>query len=367
MRVAFLIIVIVHGFIHLLGFIKAFGFKEIKELTLSISKPAGIIWFSVTILFLVYGICYFFDTKQAWIFGLFAVIGSQILVFTFWKDAKFGTIPNLLILIVALVNMGSYVLHSEFTSRVKHDFSSNNVLSTDILTKDDIAHLPSIVQKYLHYTKSVGQPKVKNFRAEFVGGMRSEPDDDIMKVESVQYNFYQDPSRYFHMKAKKMGLPATGLHLYQDETATFEVRMLNWFKVVNAHGDKMSQGETVTLFNDMCIIAPPTLIDNRISWEEMDPTTVKAVFKNKNIAISAVLYFNEQGELLNFISNDRYETDGKTYENYPWATPLEDYRMINGYLLPGKGKLIYQRPEGDFIYGELAFKSVKYNLNSMED
>jgi len=41
-------------------------------------------------------------------------------------------------------------------------------------------------------------------------------------------------------------------------------------------------------------------------------------------------------------------------------------RMINGYLLPGKAKLIYQRPDGDFTYGELEYKSVKYNLTNIE-
>jgi len=223
------------------------------------------------------------------------------------------------------------------------------------------------VQKYLYYTKSVGQPKIKNFKAEFVGGMRSKPDDKYMKLQSVQYNFYEKPSRYFYMSASKMRLPATGLHLYQNELATFVVNLLNWFTVVDAKGDKMNQAETVTLLNDMCFIAPATLIDSRITWETINNFTVKAIYKNGSISISALLYFNEKGELVNFISNDRYDTDGKKYVSYPWATPVEDYRMINGYLLSSKAKLIYQRPDGDFIYGELEYQSVKYNLTSIED
>ncbi len=367
MKIVFLIIVLFHGLIHLFGFVKGFGFKEVKELTLPISKSMGSVWLTASILFLSYGILYLLNSKYAWLVGLMAVAVSQILVFMFWKEAKFGTIPNLIILIVALVSLGSYLLNNEFTSRVKIDFSKNNTLSTEILTEIDIAHLPMIVQKYLHYTKSVGQPKVKNFRAEFVGGMRSKPDDDYMKLQSVQYNFYDKPSRYFYMTASKMGLPATGLHLYQNETATFEVKLLNWFKVVDAKGDKMNQAETVTLLNDMCFIAPATLIDSRITWEDINDTTVKAIFKNGSISISAVLYFNEKGELVNFISNDRYDTDGKKYVSYPWETPVEDYQMINGFLLPSKAKLIYQRPKGDFTYGELEYKSVKYNLPNIED
>ncbi len=368
MKIGFFIIVLLHGIIHLLGFVKGFGFKEVKELTLPVSKPLGLFWLMATVFFVLYGILHFSSAKYAWLFGLVAVLLSQILVILFWKDAKFGTIPNLIVLLVSLVGLGSYLIKTEFTNQVKSDFSTNNSeLSSGILSENDISHLPVIVQKYLYFTKSVGQPKIKNFRAEFVGGMRGKPTDDYMKLQSVQYNFYQNPSRYFYMEASKIGLPATGLHLYKNTTATFEVKMLNWFQVVDAKGDKMNQAETVTIFNDMCFIAPATLIDSRITWEIINDTTVKGTYKNGNNSISAVLYFNEEGKLKNFISNDRFDTDGKTYKSFPWATPVDDYKMINGYFLPGKAKLIYQKPEGDFTYGELEYKSVKYNLSSLED
>ena len=106
MKLIFHIIVSIHGLIHLLGFFKAFGFKEIEELTLPISKPMGIAWISATILFLIYGILHYTNNKQAWLIGLVAVLVSQILIICFWKDAKFGTIPNLIILIVSLVGLG---------------------------------------------------------------------------------------------------------------------------------------------------------------------------------------------------------------------------------------------------------------------
>jgi hypothetical protein len=279
----------------------------------------------------------------------------------------FLIIVSFIILLVVFVRAGSFLMKNEFANRVNNDFLTNNALSTDILTENDIAHLPLAVQKYLHYTMSVGQPKIKNFRAEFEGGIRSKSNEEYMKFRSIQYNFSKKTSRYFFMKAHKMGLPATGLHLYQNETATFEVKMLNWLKVVDAKSDKLNQAETVTVFNDMCCIAPARLIDRRITWEIINDTTVKGIFKNENISISAVLYFSEKGELVNFISNDRYDTDGKQYNNYPWATPLENYKMINGYFLPTKAKLIYQKPEGDFTYGELEYKSVKYNLTNIED
>lgn len=367
MRITFFIIVLIHGLIHLLGFIKAFDLTEVKELTLPISKPAGILWLVAAVLFFLYGLLFIYNKQYSWMAGMAAVIVSQALVIYFWKDARFGTIANVIVLMVSVVSLGSFLIYLEFTSAVKKDFSGNVSLNSEILTENDISHLPDIVQKYLHYTRSVGQPKVKNFRAEFIGGMRSKPGDKYMKVQSVQYNFYPANSRYFYMTATKMGLPATGLHQYRNETATFLVKMLNWFSVVDARGTKLDQAETVTVFNDMCFIAPATLIDKRINWLEVDSTTVKAVFSNGNISVSALLYFKENGELFNFLSNDRFETDGEIYTSYPWETPVESFRLLNGYFLPGKASLIYKKPEGDFTYGELEFKSVKYNVEKMEN
>lgn len=241
------------------------------------------------------------------------------------------------------------------------------IIGSETLTEEDINHLPSIVQKYLHYTGSVGKEKVSNFRAEFTGGIRSKSSEDFMPLKSVQYNFTDKPSRFFYIVAKKKGIPAKGIHLYRDQKAIMLVKILGLFTVVDAKGEEMNQGETVTLFNDMCFMAPASLIDRNIEWKEIDAITVDAKFTNGNITIGATLFFNEEGELVNFLSNDRYETtDGKTYKNYPWLTPVTGYTNINGYRLPSGAKLIYKHPDEDLCYGEFALKSIEYNCRDFK-
>lgn len=235
-------------------------------------------------------------------------------------------------------------------------------IESEMVTDEDIQHLPAIVQKYLHYTGSIGKEKVLNFRAEFSGGIRSKSTEDFTPLKSVQYNFYDNPSRLFYIVAKKMGIPAKGIHLYRDQTAIMLVKVLGLFTVVDAKGKEMNQGETVTLFNDMCFMAPATLIDRNIKWKEIDAKTVDARFTNGSITIGSTLYFNEEGELVNFLSNDRFETtDGKTYNNYPWLTPVTGYTNVNGYRLPSGAKLIYKHPDEDLCYGEFNLESIEYN------
>lgn len=240
-------------------------------------------------------------------------------------------------------------------------------IKKELLTEADIRHLPVIIQKYLLYTGSVGKEKVVNFRAEFTGGIRSNSGDEFMKLKSVQYNFTDKPTRLFYIVARKKGIPAKGIHIYKDQKATMLIKIAGLFTVADAKGKEMDQGETVTVFNDMCFMAPATLIDKHIEWQEIDSRTVLARYTNGSITISATLYFNEIGELVNFISDDRFETsDGKTYLNYPWLTPVTGYIDINGYRLPSGAKLIYRHPDEDFCYGEFNLVSIEFNCNNFK-
>lgn len=51
MKFFFSLILVLHGLIHLLGFLKAFQFTEMAPLQSAISKPMGVLWAIVTMLF----------------------------------------------------------------------------------------------------------------------------------------------------------------------------------------------------------------------------------------------------------------------------------------------------------------------------
>lgn len=257
-------------------------------------------------------------------------------------------------------------MKNRYEKTVRSEFDRTKDFKTELLTESDLNHLPEIIKKYIQYTGFIGREKILNFRSECTGGIRSNPDENYMPLKSVQHNFIDLPSRSFYIVAKKKGISAVGLHLYQSAKATFQVRLLGLIPLVNAKGHEMDQGETVTVFNDMFFMAPGSLIDKRIEWEIIDSQTVKASFSVNSIKVSAVVYFDNEGKLVNFISNDRFDTDGKEYVNYPWETPLSEYKDFNGYRLPSKAKVIYKRPNGDFCYGEFELLSIEFNCRSFK-
>lgn len=253
-----------------------------------------------------------------------------------------------------------------FKSEVKAAFEKMKGMHPGIFTEEELRPLPVIIQKYLRNCGVIGKEKLFNIRAEMEGKIRSNPGNSWMTLSSVQYNFFESPTRIFYIKAKKMGIPAVGIHLYKNESALMLIKLAGLFTIADAKGPEMDQGETVTVFNDMCFMAPAILISKNIKWEIIDTTTVKAIFSNGHITISAILYFDEEGRLVNFISNDRFETkDGKVYKNYPWSTPVTAYRDIDGMKLPTAAKAIYHHPEGEFCYGEFVIKDIRYNCREL--
>ena len=122
----------------------------------------------------------------------------------------------------------------------------------------------------------------------------------------------------------------------------------------------MNKAETVTFFNDMCLLAPATLIDKRIKWQTIDEYSVNATFTNQGISISDNLFFNSSGQLVNFISNDRISVSDM--KQYPFSTPVHHYQDISGFKLMSEGDAVWHYPDGAFVYGKFKLKSIAYNV-----
>jgi len=132
-------------------------------------------------------------------------------------------------------------------------------------------------------------------------------------------------------------------------------------EVVNVSGPVMTQSETVTLFNDMCFLAPAALLEAPVRWESLDARRVQATYTNAGNTISAVLSFDESGDLVGFVSEDRYQLDGKTEKRFPWSTPLGHYRGFGSARLASEGEARWVEPGGAWTYAKLVLQRITYN------
>jgi hypothetical protein len=145
-----------------------------------------------------------------------------------------------------------------YKREVSASLKRTSLIKPRLIVDRDLCHLPPVVRRYLEYAGVVGKEEIVNVRIKFEGRLRSKTEDSWMTFKSEQYNFYDNPTRIFFIKASKMGIPVYGIHLYKDKTAIMIIKLAGLFKIVDAKGAEMNQGETVTVFNDMCCMAPAT-------------------------------------------------------------------------------------------------------------
>jgi hypothetical protein len=144
------------------------------------------------------------------------------------------------------------------------------------------------------------------------------------------------------------------------------VKACSLVPMVNAAGPEMDRGETVTLLNDLCLLAPAALITAPIKWQPIDDEHVRATFTNRAQTVSAELTFNRDGELLDFVSDDRLRAsrDGKSFIRQQWSTPVRNYRTVDSrrYFTDGEGRWHAPGPEGEFTYIEFSVDEIHYNV-----
>jgi hypothetical protein len=266
LKTIFIFITVIHGLIHFMGFSKAFGYGNITQLTKEISKPTGLVWFLTAMLFIICVALYLLK-KDSWVyFALIAVVLSQILIINSWQDAKFGTIANVIILIVLIIGFFQIKFKNEYKNEVKIGIEESRNIQKSILNESEIAYLPAPIQKYIRYTGFLNKPIVNNFRVDFVGKIRDHAKPVWMELTSEQYNFIKTPTRLFYLDATMKGLPVGGFHSFKNGVAFMDIRLLSIFQVAYMAGKEAGVSETVTFFNDMCVMAPGALIDKRIEW-----------------------------------------------------------------------------------------------------
>ena len=267
----------------------------------------------------------------------------------------------LLVLVTAITLSLLNLTKIRYNRLVDQGLSRNQTSSIELLKEEDILNLPLPVQQYLKYVGVIDSPKVYSYTVDFTGLFKMDEDKDFAPMTANQTSYQKDLTRLFYMKLKYKGFKVAGLHHLVDGQAVMEIKLLDLIKVVDERGDAMNQAEMVTMLNDMALFAPATLIDERITWETLDDNHVVATFTNRSYSVQATLVFNEEGQLINFISDDRYATINGQSETVRWTTPITEYKKINGFMLPHKGSAIWNYEDRQFEYIKLNIIQIEYN------
>lgn len=368
----------VHGLIHVAGFVKAFGLADLASLSGPVSHAAGVGWLVAAIALGLTAWARWAERDAFWVVGLVAVAVSQTMIVTAWGDAWAGTFPNVVILAAVVYGFAARGPWS-FSARHRAAVASRPAPAEapPALTEADLAGLPEPVATHIRRSGAVGRPRVWGFAARLRGRIRRLPADAWMPFEAEQRNDVRDGSRFFLLDARRSGVPVDVYHAFADGSATMRVRLLSLVPVADARGPEMDRSETVTLFNDLCLFAPAGLVDADVRWvtdegggggdegvgEAAGTRRVVGDFTAGVHTVRATLVFDDAGDLVDFVSDDRLAAseDGRSFTPMRWSTPVRGHRVHGGYRAFARGEGRWHAPAGSFAYLELELLELRVN------
>ena len=272
-------------------------------------------------------------------------------VFTFFSAMAF------LFLVVYIAKNHQFT--SQWQEEAQHAFALATI-TPQIITEDDLVHVPPPVQRYLRYTGAVGKEKICVVRMRQGGQFRPGINQPWMPADVQQYTVLDPPFRLWTgtLKAVKI-LPVRGRDKFEEGHGHMWIKPLGVFTVADARGKAIDQASLMVFLNDMMMI-PTALLDERIQWEEIDDLSAQATLMIGDVTATAVFHFNEEGQIINFVG-ERCSGEGDNCKMVRWSTPIHEYQPIHGYQLPAKGEVIWHYDEGDFCYFQVTLPDIEFN------
>ncbi len=356
----FAVFIFLHGLIHLMGFAKAFGYGNITQLTKEISKPAGFCWLITAVVFIV-AIILFLLKKESWpVVAIVAAVGSQLLIITAWKDARFGTIGNLVVLLVAVPALAAVGFNNMAKKEAAAMLSTSSSVNA-VVTKEMLYGLPQIVQKWLMNMGVVGKEKVHTVRLKQTGEMRTKPNGKWMPFTATQYFTVDTPAFNWLTTVQMMPLLSmNGRDKFENGNGAMLIKVLGLVNVVDAKdNDQMNQSSMMRYLAEICWF-PSAALAEYIKWEAVDSTAAKATMHYKGVTVSGIFQFDSNGNMISF-SGDRWYGSGKDATLQKWFVETNGYTTFHGIRIPGKSEVSWKLNKGDFNWLYVNIVDIEYN------
>jgi hypothetical protein len=358
-------IILVHGLIHFMGFAKAFGYGNITQLTRDISKPAGFFWFITALLFTA-GMILFLVKKESWpVIVLIAVVISQILIITVWKDAKFGTLANAIALLVVIPSYANMQFTKMAAVEAKTILAKIPESNKVIITNEMLSSLPPVVQKWLIRSGVIGKEKMKTVRLKQKGEMRTKPEGKWMDFEAKQYFTVNEPAFVWTADVHMMPLVTLkGRDKFEQGRGAMFIKLLALVKVADAKNTEKVNSATMIRYLSETSWFPAAALSNYIKWETIDSLSAKATMTFNGMSVSGIFRFTNSGDMVGFTADRYYGTDDSAALE-KWVVETEDWKDFAGIRIPYKSKVTWKLKAGDFNWAKMELTDLEFNKTEL--
>ncbi len=366
MRTALIVLILIHGIIHLFGFLKGFGFAEFNAISQPISRANGLLWLLAFVLFVATILLNLIQSEFWWLCGLFAVIVSQTLIFTYWSDAKFGSLLNLIILLAVLTAYASF----NFKNETKKDrialLKNAPIENEERISLEAIQNLPPIVQKWLKTSGVIGTKRIFNVYLTKELQMKLKPNQDNWNFgQAEQYFTIEKPAFIWNVNTEMNSfLKVVGRDKFADAKGEMIIKLFSLIPVVNAKNDNKTDQATLQRYLAEIVWFPSAALSEYIKWETLDQYSAKATMTYKGIEGSGVFHFDSNGNFEK-LTTMRYQ-DSNAEEPTQWTVIAKKTEQKNGIKIPVECEASWELESGKWTWLKLKITDITYNVEKIQ-
>ncbi|WP_297090464.1 DUF6544 family protein [uncultured Draconibacterium sp.] len=365
MRKLCIILITLHGLIHLIGFIQTFKITDFKMLNHPISKVIGIMWLLGVLLFILVSVMYILKSEFWWLAGFIAIFISQILIILFWQEAKLGIIPNIIILLACIVACSNFYFNQKVNEELSQLFIEAKYAASP---SRNIQELPLPVQRWYNSSGFLSSENeiIKNVYLKQEVLMKTKPQQEIWyKGHAVQYFNIQQPAFNWSVALDMNPLiKVVGRDKFENGKGEMLIKLYSIFPVVNVKdNDKINQAALQRYLAEI-VWFPAAALSRYITWESIDNYSARATMTFNGTTGSGIFYFNENWEFVRF-SAMRYKDTDENAQLKEWIAEVIESKVINGIKIPVEMKVTWKLKDTEWTWLKLKISEIQYNVEEM--
>jgi hypothetical protein len=344
-----------------MGFAKAFGYLQNSPITKNISRMAGLAWLLVLVLFLFSSIT-FITRKESWPYiALIAVVISQVLISMVWKDARFGTIANIIICIVAIIGLANVNLEKSLRKQVNALLMVTRP-QPKIIDQEMLNGLPMAVQKWLQASGVIGHEMAQTIRLKQEGRMCTKQGGKWVNFSAEQYFNTLESDFIWHANVEMMPLLfMQGVDQFHNGQGDMQIKLLGIKSVASAKGTaEVNQGTLVRYLSEICWF-PSAALNSNIRWVQTGPASARADIEVGGTKATGEFFFDDNGIIRSFEAMRFGEFDGKSSLE-KWQINVKHTAIFHGIQIPDQSTVTWKLPAGDFTWLDLRVTAIDYNI-----
>lgn len=369
MRAAVCVAIGIHGAIHVLGFLKAFGLAKLPELRALVPagwhtaapRLIGVLWLAACLVWIASAVAFAIRASGWWQLAAAGLLLSQCLIVLAWSGARAGTLVNLVLLVPIVFAAASERFERESQRATDAVLSRGAAAAApSVVTAAELARLPAPVARWLEQSGVVGKPRATSVHLSQSGFLRTSPDGAWMPAHAEQDFAVDTPGFVWRVNVRMLKvLPVLGRDAYSGGEGRMLITLGGLLRVVDASGDKTDQGTLLRFLGEM-VWFPSAALEDYMRWEAIDERSARATMTYAGRSDSAVFEVDDAGRIVN-VSAMRYLGGGEDARLESWVIPIEAWDTLDGVRIPVRGVVRWQLAAGDFDYYRWRVLDVKYN------